>query len=119
MNSLLSFEPNNLQIVYLIAPFMENNQTHCQKILENFSLRYLEGGIESGFVDVSKLEFRKKLYHIKGRRKVRITQTEVSWRSLNEGDVFVLECKDTVWCWVGMECSRLEKIKVHMRLLLL
>ena len=43
---------------------------------------------------------------------MRITQTEVSWRSLNEGDVFVLECKDTVWCWIGTDCSRLEKIKV-------
>ncbi|KAL5262308.1 hypothetical protein ACHWQZ_G007886 [Mnemiopsis leidyi] len=74
-------------------------------------IQYLEGGVETAFVDVSKLEFRKKLYHIKGRRKVRITQTEVSWRSLNEGDVFVLECKDTVWCWVGTDCSRLEKIK--------
>lgn len=77
------------------------------------SSRYLEGGVDTAFVDVSKLEFRKKLYHIKGRRKVRITQTEVSWRSLNEGDVFVLECKDTVWCWVGTDCSRLEKIKVE------
>ena len=76
--------------------------------------RYLEGGVDSGFVDVSKLEFRKKLYHIKGRRKVRITQAEVLWESLNEGDVFVLECKDTVWVWVGTDCSRLEKIKVFL-----
>ena len=74
--------------------------------------RYLEGGIDSGFVDISKLEFRKKLYHIKGRRKIRITQAEVSWQSLNEGDVFVLDCKETVWVWVGADCSRLEKIKV-------
>lgn len=74
-------------------------------------IQYLEGGVDSGFVDTSKLKFNKRLYHIKGRRKVRITQTAVSWESLNEGDVFVLDCKETVWCWVGQDCSRLEKIK--------
>lgn len=74
-------------------------------------VQYLEGGVDSGFVDTSKLKFNKRLYHIKGRRKVRITQTAVSWESLNEGDVFVLDCKESVWCWVGDECSRLEKIK--------
>ncbi|XP_063673911.1 advillin-like isoform X3 [Bolinopsis microptera] len=88
----------------------EYESSRFQSIFKQ-GIQYLEGGVDSGFVDISKLEFRKKLYHIKGRRKVRITQAEVSWRSLNEGDVFVLDCKDTVWCWIGTDCSRLEKIK--------
>ena len=64
-----------------------------------------------GVGDVSNFEFPKKLYNVKGRKRLRITQTEVSWKSLNEGDVFVLECKDAVWCWVETDFSGFKKIR--------
>ena len=59
---------------------MQNKGKHQSKLIKPHPpplTRYLEGGIDGGFQQVEKLEYRKKLYHIKGRRKIRITQTKV------------------------------------------
>ncbi|KYQ88824.1 protovillin [Tieghemostelium lacteum] len=65
-------------------------------------------GPSSGSSDVmSKL----KLYHLKGRRNVRVKQVELSAKSLNSGDVFVLDGEDIIYQWNGKEASRIEKGK--------
>lgn len=52
-----------------------------------------------------------KLYHLKGRRNIRVKQVDVSHASLNSGDVFVLDANDTIFQWNGKGASRMEKGK--------
>ncbi|KAN0035550.1 hypothetical protein ACTA71_004830 [Dictyostelium dimigraforme] len=52
-----------------------------------------------------------KLFHLKGRRNIRVKQVDCSSKSLNSGDVFVLDCEDFIYQWNGSESSRLEKGK--------
>ena len=37
-------------------------------------IRYLEGGVESGFKKVQRGVYEKRLFHVKGKRNVRVSQ---------------------------------------------
>lgn len=71
----------------------------------------VEGGIESGFRKVDNEGFETRLLHVKGVRNARITRVELSAKSLNHGDVFILDCGKTLYLWTGKEASYKEKIK--------
>jgi hypothetical protein len=74
-------------------------------------IEYEEGGIDSGFRHVERDVYKTRLLHLKGRRNVRCTQVEVSFKSLNAGDVFVLDCGLQIYQWNGKEANRMEKMK--------
>ena len=42
------------------------------------SCRYLEGGVESGFRKVDRDAYQKRLFHVKGKRNIRVSQVRVS-----------------------------------------
>jgi len=71
-------------------------------------LRYLAGGIESGFKKVDRDKYEPRLLHVKGRRNIRVQETRLAWTSMNSGDVFI---GLTIWVWNGKEAGRMEKIK--------
>ena len=72
--------------------------------------RILPGGAASGFKHVTD-EFNPALYSIKGKRKPFIRQLpEVSWSLMNEGDVFVVDCKKYIFVWVGRSSNNMEKM---------
>ncbi len=48
-------------------------------------VRYLEGGIATGFKHVDRDAFTTRLLHVKGRRAVRVFQVELSAASMNSG----------------------------------
>ena len=75
------------------------------------SLRYLAGGVESGFKKVEKDKYEPRLLHVKGRRNIRVQQTRLAWNSMNSGDVFILDLGLTIYVWNGKKSGRLEKIK--------
>ncbi|EGC29857.1 hypothetical protein DICPUDRAFT_51061 [Dictyostelium purpureum] len=55
-----------------------------------------------------------KLLHVKGRRSPFVRQVELSYQSLNKGDVFILDCgkeKNLLYQWNGSEANRIEKGK--------
>lgn len=55
-----------------------------------------------------------RLFQIKGRRNIFVRQVEVSYTSLNKGDVFLLDAgktKATIYQWNGSEANRIEKGK--------
>ncbi|XP_065886890.1 gelsolin, cytoplasmic-like [Dysidea avara] len=83
------------------------------KFLSYFSkgVTYLAGGIESGFKKVDRDKFETRLLHVKGRRNVRVSQTQLSWAAMNDGDVFILDMGRQIYVWNGLEAGRLEKIK--------
>ena len=52
---------------------------------------YLKGGVQSGFEHVERDVYPTRLYHIKGKRIVRMTEIEVHYKNVNDGDVFILD----------------------------
>eukprot|EP00730_Choanoeca_flexa_P008954 TRINITY_DN12561_c0_g5_i1.p1 TRINITY_DN12561_c0_g5~~TRINITY_DN12561_c0_g5_i1.p1 ORF type:complete len:835 (+),score=300.76 TRINITY_DN12561_c0_g5_i1:1495-3999(+) len=75
-------------------------------------LQYLPGGVATGFKHVDKEgEHRSRLLHVKGRRKIRVSEVPMEANSLNEGDVFILDAYMDLFQWNGKDASRLEKTK--------
>lgn len=75
------------------------------------TIQILHGGIESGFNIVKPTEYEPRLLHLKGKRRVRVTQVSLSSDSLNSGDVFILDAGLTVYQWNGRQASVQEKTK--------
>ncbi|KAM7184087.1 putative actin-binding protein [Rhypophila sp. PSN 637] len=77
-----------------------------------------KGGIASGFRHVEeapKEEVTTLLRVFKhaaaGRDSIVVLEVEPTWKSLDEGDVFVLDKGDKIWVWQGKKCSPMEKAK--------
>lgn len=69
------------------------------------------GGKGSGFTHVERDAYETRLLMVKGTRSVRIKQVELSAKSLNAGDVFLLDTGLTIMQWNGSEANRKEKSK--------
>jgi hypothetical protein len=74
-------------------------------------LRYMEGGVDSGFKHVEPEKYTPRLMHLKGRKKVRINQVEMKMSSLNSGDLFILDQGLTITVWTGTGAGMFEKNK--------
>jgi gelsolin len=74
-------------------------------------IKIMEGGIESGFRHVEPEKYNPRLLHIKGRKKVRVTEVEKSYKSLNSGDVFILDAGLKLYQFNGSKCGPMEKNK--------
>jgi len=74
-------------------------------------MRILEGGYGSGFHHVTATEYKPRLMWLKGRRNVRCVEVPLSGKSLNSGDVFVLDAGLTVYQWNGAKSSALERAR--------
>lgn len=74
-------------------------------------IEYLPGGVESGFKHVGETTYETRLLHLKGKRTVRVTQVPLSKRSLNKGDVFILDAGLTIYIFNGLSANTHEKAK--------
>ncbi|KAK3931726.1 Gelsolin [Frankliniella fusca] len=76
-------------------------------------VRYLPGGVSSGFHHVTiNADSDKKLYQVKGKRNVRVRQVYADISSMNKGDCFILDTgKGDILVFVGAGAKRVEKIK--------
>lgn len=74
-------------------------------------VKYVAGGVDTGFKHVDREAFTTRLLHIKGRRNIRVLPVELSPKSMNTGDVFVLDAGRDIFQWNGNEASRVEKAK--------
>lgn len=74
-------------------------------------IKILEGGVESGFKHVEPEKYNPRLLHIKGKKKVRVTEVEKSYKSLNSGDVFVLDSGLKIYQFNGAKSGPQEKMK--------
>lgn len=74
-------------------------------------IRIMDGGIESGFRHVEPEKYEPRLMHIKGKRKVRVTQVPLSHSSLNSGDVFILDKGLKLYQFNGSKAGPGEKMK--------
>jgi len=74
-------------------------------------IKLLEGGVDSGFKHVEPEKYRARLLHVKGRKKVRVTEVDRSFKSLNSGDVFILDAGLKVYQFNGSKAGPQEKMK--------
>ncbi|KAG2377826.1 hypothetical protein C9374_008911 [Naegleria lovaniensis] len=54
---------------------------------------------------------QKVLIQIKGDKKIRSRQVELSPKSINSGDVFILDCGSLIYVWNGKHTSRFKKAR--------
>jgi len=73
----------------------------------------MDGGVDSGFKHVKPDDYKPRLMHLKGKKNVRVTQVELSSKSLNEGDVFILDAGLRIWQWNGAKAAIAEKRKAQ------
>eukprot|EP00300_Choanocystis_sp_HF-7_P015692 c19141_g1_i3.p1 GENE.c19141_g1_i3~~c19141_g1_i3.p1 ORF type:complete len:804 (+),score=216.53 c19141_g1_i3:39-2450(+) len=74
-------------------------------------IEYVAGGVESGFTKVVRDSYEPRLLHVKGKRSVRVTPVALSAKSLNGGDVFILDLGLSIIQWNGKNANRNEKAK--------
>lgn len=75
-------------------------------------IRYLPGGVASGFNQVEvNAAGEKRLFHVKGKKNIRVRQVNLSVSSMNKGDCFILDMGRDIYVYVGATAKRLEKIK--------
>eukprot|EP00979_Chaetoceros_neogracilis_P013538 scaffold3896_cov235-Chaetoceros_neogracile.AAC.3 len=102
------------------APVQHRESQHCEseKFLKCFNgnIRYLDGGIDSGFRHVEEgagdVALPARLYQVrKCGRATKSTQVPLVCDSLNQNDAFVLDNGNVVYTWFGESCSPFEKSK--------
>ncbi|KAL0275577.1 UNVERIFIED_CONTAM: hypothetical protein PYX00_003389 [Menopon gallinae] len=76
-------------------------------------LRYLTGGVKSGFhhVTPNAVDGTKKLYQVKGKKDVRIRQIEPVYTAMNKGDCFILDSGDKIYVYYGVGSKKTERLK--------
>jgi len=88
----------------------EHESDEFLKIFNN-TLVIMSGGVESGFKHVEPEKYRPRLLHLKGQKKVRVTEVDLTHKSLNSGDVFVLDAGLKIFQWNGKKAGPMEKQK--------
>ncbi|XP_031702666.1 advillin [Anarrhichthys ocellatus] len=74
-----------------------------------------KGGVASGMRHTETNSYDvKRLLHVKGKKRVIANEVEMSWKSFNLGDVFLLDIGKTIVQWNGPKCNKQEKIKGMM-----
>ncbi|XP_009703848.1 PREDICTED: villin-1-like, partial [Cariama cristata] len=75
-------------------------------------LIYKKGGVASGMKDVETNTYNvQRLLHVKGKKNVVAQEVEMSWKSFNRGDVFLLDLGQLIVQWNGPESNRNERLK--------
>ena len=74
-------------------------------------VEYMQGGVDSGFHHVIRDVYTTRLLHIKGKRTVRVKEVPLTTRSLNQGDVFILDEGLRLFVFNGPSANVYEKAK--------
>lgn len=75
------------------------------------TVRYVEPLALKKQINLRDGDYPTRLYQLKGRRNIRLSLVEISSKSLNSGDVFILDDDHTIYQWNGKQASRMEKVK--------
>ncbi|NXL79284.1 VILI protein, partial [Leptocoma aspasia] len=85
----------------------ETFRTHFKQ-----GLIYKKGGVASGMKHVETNTYNvQRLLHVKGKKNVVAGEVEMSWKSFNRGDVFLLDLGQLIIQWNGPESNRNERLR--------
>eukprot|EP00095_Tigriopus_kingsejongensis_P000318 maker-scaffold292_size219010-snap-gene-1.31 protein:Tk00318 transcript:maker-scaffold292_size219010-snap-gene-1.31-mRNA-1 annotation:"hypothetical protein DAPPUDRAFT_311761" len=74
-------------------------------------VRILQGGVATGLNHVVE-DTTPKLYSVKGKRQVVVTQkVKVGWSEMNTGDCFVLDAFSHFFVWMGRSSNHFERLQ--------
>ncbi|ESO94638.1 hypothetical protein LOTGIDRAFT_144968 [Lottia gigantea] len=71
------------------------------------------GGVKSGFNHVEEV-FKPKLLRVKGKTIPVVSEVEIGWENMNDGDSFILDLGQTIFAWMGGKCRRSERLRVRI-----
>jgi len=74
-------------------------------------IKFLEGGVDTGFKHVEAKEYKPRLLHLKGKKNVVVREVDFSISSLNSGDVFIIDAGLDIYQMNGRECGAMERAK--------
>ncbi|XP_055486658.1 villin-1-like [Leucoraja erinacea] len=75
-------------------------------------LIYKRGGVASGLKHVETNAYNvQRLLHVKGRKNVHAAEVDMSWKSFNQGDVFLLDLGKLIVQWNGPLSNHMERLK--------
>lgn len=74
-------------------------------------LKYMQGGVASGFKHIASGASVKRVLHVSGRRVIRAIEVPASWASFNQGDCFILDFGQEIYQWCGSKCNQFERLK--------
>jgi len=74
-------------------------------------IRIMMGGIESGFNKVKPKEYKPRLLQVKGRKRVRLVEVPLDAKSVNSGDVFILDLGLLLLQFNGKDSRPFERSK--------
>ncbi|KAL3978091.1 growth differentiation factor 10 [Sarotherodon galilaeus] len=73
---------------------------------------YKKGGVASGMRHTETNTYDvKRLLHVKGNKRVIAKEVEMSWKSFNLSDVFLLDLGKNIIQWNGPKSNRQERLK--------
>uniref|UniRef100_A0A3P9D7I8 Advillin n=1 Tax=Maylandia zebra TaxID=106582 RepID=A0A3P9D7I8_9CICH len=73
---------------------------------------YKKGGVASGMRHTETNTYDvKRLLHVKGKKRVIAKEVEMSWKSFNLSDVFLLDLGKNIIQWNGPKSNRQERLK--------
>ncbi|XP_054640381.1 advillin [Dunckerocampus dactyliophorus] len=73
---------------------------------------YKKGGVASGMRHTESNTYDvKRLLHVKGKKRVIAKEVELSWKSFNLGDVFLLDTGKTIIQWNGPKSYKQERLQ--------
>ncbi|XP_078259380.1 villin-1-like [Rhinoraja longicauda] len=75
-------------------------------------LIYKRGGVASGLKHVETNAYNvQRLLQVKGRKNIHATEVEMSWKSFNQGDVFLLDLGKLIVQWNAPHSNHMERLK--------
>jgi hypothetical protein len=97
----------------LPVQFREVQGYESKEFLDMFGgqIIVMKGGIDSGFNHVKPHEYKPRLLHMKGQKQVRVMEVPLAAKSLNDGDVFILDAGLEIYQWNGRTAGIAEKRK--------
>jgi len=73
-----------------------------------------KGGMESGLQKAETNAHDPKLFKVAGGMRPVLTEVDISWSSMNHGDVFVLDSGKRIFVWAGANSSGGERMTAGM-----
>jgi len=74
-------------------------------------MRIMQGGVDSGFNKVKPKDYKPRLLQLKGRKRVRLVEIPLEPKSVNSGDVFILDLGLLLVQFNGRKSSGRERSK--------
>lgn len=94
--------------------FREVQDNESRQFLRYFprGIKYLKGGVATGFKHVEQEVREPVLLRLKGRgNHVTLTQVDCKRSAMNSGDVFILDCNEGVYQWNGASANGYERAR--------